>query len=401
MAERVLVLEHSPVIGASHQLRVLPRVQSVLHSQFQRVSPNTWSVIPMAIAITNPTPRQRKKSAVVLADVDARFTQDLQAYAAKLSVEEIRDLVDTYYQLQELRKALDNRLRAVQQGADTNPVLTFFSERLTRLEGQINKALGIAAGAHTAGAWMQQFVGIGSVLSAGFLAHLDVTQAPTASHFISFAGLNPAAKWISRKEAGELVAEFCAEGVTDESLEKLAAHINRPLERVKHGAKKKERDGTVTGGYERDSLQKYLAKRPWNAKLKTHLWRLGDVLVKFQNHPQAPLWCLVYQQRKALETQRSESGQHAEVAAELLRTKKWGKTTEAFKAYTAGRLPQGQIHNRATRYAVKLFLAHLHTVMYESHFGKPAPKPYIIAHDERHTRYVPPPAWPLQQNTSP
>lgn len=58
---------------------------------------------------------------------------------------------------------------------------------------------------------------------------------------------------------------------------------------------------------------------------------------------------------------------------------KIGKTTEAYAAYSAGRLPPGHLHARAKRWAVKLFLAHWHAVAYRSHFGVPAPKPYVLS----------------------
>ena len=44
-----------------------------------------------------------------------------------------------------------------------------------------------------------------------------------------------------------------------------------------------------------------------------------------------------------------------------------------------GILPDGHIHARAKRYAVKLFLAHLHSVWYEIEFGREPPLPYAIA----------------------
>jgi hypothetical protein len=56
-------------------------------------------------------------------------------------------------------------------------------------------------------------------------------------------------------------------------------------------------------------------------------------------------------------------------------------------------LPPAQIDNRARRYAVKLFLAHLHHVWYETEFGEAPPKPYPIA-IMGHAHYIMPPGWP-------
>jgi len=60
-------------------------------------------------------------------------------------------------------------------------------------------------------------------------------------------------------------------------------------------------------------------------------------------------------------------------------------------AYEAGRLPDARIHLRAERYAVKLFLAHLHEVWFTHHYGRPPPAPYPIAHGgHAHVIAVPP-----------
>ena len=71
-----------------------------------------------------------------------------------------------------------------------------------------------------------------------------------------------------------------------------------------------------------------------------------------------------------------------------------GKNTDAYKAYSIGQLPPAHIHARAERYATKLFLAHWHHVAYESHFGTPPPKPYVIEH-MGHAHYIAPPNWPM------
>ena len=45
-----------------------------------------------------------------------------------------------------------------------------------------------------------------------------------------------------------------------------------------------------------------------------------------------------------------------------------------------GKLPDGRLHLRAQRYAVKLFLAHWHEVAYRNRYDKAPPLPYPIAH---------------------
>jgi DNA modification methylase len=67
-------------------------------------------------------------------------------------------------------------------------------------------------------------------------------------------------------------------------------------------------------------------------------------------------------------------------AATKLEKFKIGKTTDAYKAYSIGKLPPAHIHARAKRYAVKLFLSHLHETMHEIEHGTTPPLPYALAH---------------------
>ena len=61
-----------------------------------------------------------------------------------------------------------------------------------------------------------------------------------------------------------------------------------------------------------------------------------------------------------------------------MKSKNIGKTTDAYKAYIQGKLPPAHIQQRAERYAVKIFLSHLHEFWYEQHYGEKPPKPFAI-----------------------
>jgi hypothetical protein len=78
-----------------------------------------------------------------------------------------------------------------------------------------------------------------------------------------------------------------------------------------------------------------------------------------------------------------------------LREKNFGAETEARKHYEAGKLPPARLHMRALRYSVKLFLSHLHQVMFADYHGKPAPAPFPLEKLVGHTHVVPIPNWPF------
>lgn len=258
-----------------------------------------------------------------------RLSRDLSKAARTLTDTEARYLINSYYIMQDSRLRSNNQVRALTEAEKPNSVLVWLAEQGATLEGQIKRALDQYTQAHKMGSWMREIHGIGPVLAAGLLAHIDITKAPTVGHIWRFAGLDPTTTW----NKGE--------------------------------------------------------RRPWNADLKTLCWKVGQSFMKFSND-NACYYGHVYRKRKEFETTRNEQNGNTEAAAKGLA--RVGKTTEAYKYYAAGKLPPAQIDARARRYAVKLFLSHLHNVWYEKHFGVPAPLPYpiaILGHDRSH--YIPPP----------
>ena len=76
------------------------------------------------------------------------------------------------------------------------------------------------------------------------------------------------------------------------------------------------------------------------------------------------LYGKLWRKQKDLYIARNEAGLYTERSAEILKTKNYGKDTDAYKSYSVGKLPPAHIHAMARRYAVKLFLAHLHHIMH-------------------------------------
>lgn len=256
-----------------------------------------------------------------------RLTRDIAVAAKQLSDSEARFLVDAYYMMQDDRKRAHNQLRALDEAKEPNLVLYWLANQSETLENQIKRALDQYTGGHLMGQWMRDIKGIGPVLSAGLLAHIDISRAPTVGHIWRYAGLDPTQKW----EKGQ--------------------------------------------------------KRPWNAQLKVLCWKIGQSFMKLSNDEEC-FYGRIYRERKAYEIARNDSGANAEIAK--LGAERVGKTTDAYKHYTSGKLPPAQIDARARRYAVKLFLAHLHGEWFEKHHGRPAPLPYPIAH-LNHAHVIPAP----------
>lgn len=262
------------------------------------------------------------------------LAKDMILAASTISSQEARFLVDYYYLCQEDRKRANNQMDALSKTGEPNQVVTYLAEQANTLEVQVKKMLDAYTDGHPIGKWIKNHYGIGPVIAAGMLAHIDITKAPTAGHIWSFAGLNPNAVW----EKGK--------------------------------------------------------KRPWNADLKTLTWKLGQCLMKFANHEDC-YYGHIYQKAKAEYVTKNENGLYSEQAKRDLESGKYRKkdyddtdgvvdeTDEGFKKaefyLKQGKLPPAQIDARARRYAVKIFLSHLHQVWYEWHFKVPAPKPFALA----------------------
>ncbi len=248
-----------------------------------------------------------------------RLSRDLRTAAATMSATEARFLVDGYYMIQENRIRADAQVRSMMADGEPVDLLVWLGEQMRSLENQVKASLDKYSAGHPVGKWARSVTGVGPVIAAGLLAHIDINKAPTAGHIFSFAGLNPMAKW----EKGQ--------------------------------------------------------KRPWNAQLKTLCWKLGESFVKVQGN-EKDVYGKLYVQRKAEEIAKNEAGEFAEQAEAALAAKRIGKTTDAYKAYSQGKLPPAHIHARAKRWAVKIFLSNLHEVWFELHFGERAPAPYPFAH---------------------
>ena len=268
-----------------------------------------------------------------LLDPLIRIGRDLRMAGLTLGDNEARFLVDYYYIVQDDRKRAYQQESALNTAEEPHQVITWLAENSRRIEDSIKGALAAYADGQPMCQWAQSIIGIGPIISAGLHAHIDVTKSPSTSNLWSFAGVNPEAHW----ERG--------------------------------------------------------AKRPWNAGLKVLAWKAGESFVKTCNHRDS-FYGPYYQRWKAEEETMNAAGKFADQAAEKLKTTRIGKTTEAYKHYSAGFLPPAHVHSRATRKVRKLFLSHWWTVAYEMHYGQPpSVMPYVV---DRlgHKDYVAPPNWP-------
>jgi len=305
-----------------------------------------------------------------------RLNKDLKTAATALTQNEVRLFIDLYYQVQDFRIACANIVRS--QPGEPSALSQYIFNNFKVFEKDIAAAMGAFAAHYKVGQWLQSIYGIGPIISAGLLAHLDVRKAKTPGNFLSFAGM---------------------------------------IEPTRQPWEKKQ-------------------KRPWNAKLKTLVTvRMGETFVKFSGKDEC-VYGKLYVKRKQLLIRQNAAGKFSDHALE--RSKDVKQNTIAYQWYSGQypakvmsksffllslaqreqmmkrcrhdvtglpMLPPAHIHARARRYVAQMVLSHLHLVMYEDYYGKTYEfKPYVHSehydktspgHDgKEHIHIMMPPGWP-------
>lgn len=332
---------------------------------------------------------------------DPALKKDLRQSAEMIGPEQARFLVDTYYAKQDERIRQQGRIRAMEESEEPHAHIQAVFDFAEAQEHEIRYWLDKYSAAHPVGKWMRYHKGVGPVIAAGFLAHLDITRALYAGQFWSFAGLNPEAAWIGGAKAKKAILAFVDPKYTISPVQ--IVDIAKGLEccpkwlaRRAYRLVTESPDVPVQGfAREMDDLEyiepliagldikvkhvvEALSKRPWNTALKTLCWKLGESFIKVSNRDGA-IYGELFRQRKEAEVEWNRSGKNAETATATLEKKNIGRTTMAYKAYEQGKLPDAQVNARARRWVVKVFLSHLHEVWWEHEYGKKPPEPYAIS----------------------
>jgi transposase IS116/IS110/IS902 family protein len=365
-----------------------------------------------------------------------------EGIAEGLTAERARWLVDFYYAVQDYRIQASGQVRSIKQDADQGPQVPLFEWVLKQMEvseKEISKALSDYSNGQVAGRWARTITGIGPTLAAGLLAHIDIERAPTAGHIWSFAGLNPEMKWekgqkrpynaklkvicwrigdsfvkqsgrayetVTSESTDDLERAASKDGIDEEerAVQTESAVQEEPVDNAESAGvheravsaestmdeERADRDES-TGPRERAASGESADEKE-RADESESTVSIERVLLAEPAKPE-DLYCWLYARRKKQEIERNDAGVFsAQAARSLLERKIRDKGLRA--TYEAGKLPPGRLDLRARRYAVKLFLAHLHHVLYEDHFEESPPKPYILTREE-HVHYIGPPGWPL------
>jgi hypothetical protein len=266
-----------------------------------------------------------------------KLGRDVKRGATSLSIDEARFLVGNYYTLQDNRIREDGQIREMVKSGEPHEVLKWLSAQSEALENEIKKVLSYYSDGFQLGRWARSICGIGPVITAGLLAHVDFDKCKTAGSIWRFAGLDPSSTW----DKGQ--------------------------------------------------------KRPWNAALKVLAWKAGMSFVKVNSNDKDVYGHLIAAKQEQL-TLQNEALQFKDAAAAVL-ARSPNHAQKAI--YATGKLSPGHIFSRARRYGVKLFLAHFFEVGWRLKFDCEPPKPFIFTEQAKalglgdHTHFMGAPNWPL------
>lgn len=301
-----------------------------------------------------------------------KLTKELRKSAKTVDDAQARILVDNYFRVQRMRITFENQIRAIRQGVDHGPtnVLEFFVEQFSTMENEVRKALDIYGRNHPLGAWPRSIHGIGPVLCASLMAHIDIKVARTAGSIWRLAGLDPSVKWMSREKTIDAVSEIWTPKtqLTEETLARLNIFFGRKL-------------GPEALKFTREEMCKKLARLPWNQSLKVTAFKISLSMVMHANtgKDKFSYGREVYHPRKLYEIEQNERGAYAEQARQILSSKNYGMDTKARAYYEQGKLPPGHIDSRGRRFCVKKFLSDMFSVWYWQTHNVAPPKPYAFA----------------------
>jgi hypothetical protein len=286
-----------------------------------------------------------------------------------VSAQDIRAIVDLYYQIQDFRIATANQTRERTSAYFAD----WINKQLQVLEDQMKCVLETWSERDPTAKWARSVKGIGPVIATSLSAFIDIEKAKTVSALWRFSGQDPSMKWIGRKKARKIVVRM------EENFKSPKDAIPAIAKETKFSIDALERFAKVygEGKITWDSLEKAASRCPWNAKLKTLIWKIGDSFVKSSNKG-SYFGEQIYRKRKILEHERDANGEHAQIAAEALNEHRF-KDATVIATYKKGKLPLGRLELRARRKAQKLFLSLWWEVAFRNHFGKEPPIPYSIA----------------------
>lgn len=323
----------------------------------------------------------------------ASISKKVKESVVNINRSELRFLVDSYYQRQKIRKSTENQIRSLKQGFDSSneendipSALSWIALNQKNEETQIKKMLESYVLNDPVGRWAMSNMGVGPISTAAFLAYFDIDKATHYGQFWSYAGLNNNNNpWLGTNKATIFVNGWLKnhpdenpKDISDNIVVDACVTYNRTYASSINQSYDKNKLESGKKVITKNSVIAWLSKPPYNLKLKTVCWNLGESFLKVSNKEKS-LYGRLIKERMVYEKSKNEKGEYAEEAKKKLESCNiQDKKTK--EIYESGKLPDGHILERCKRYAVKIFISHLFEAMWYNKYHVQAPVPYPIEH---------------------
>lgn len=328
----------------------------------------------------------------------ASISKEVKKSMANVSDDQIRVIIDAYYQTQAARIALQNQVRSVAQGYDETSdenimAIQWLLRDYENRENQIKKMISEYVKHVPVCSWAMSIKGIGPLFAANLYSYIDMDVCKHANQFLNYCGLNDNnIPWLGKEKAEKIVNEAWekfglkkSDKVTDDVLMEVAQKSGRKFETVLRGFRS-HKEKTPSNS-DRVALSKYLAKPPYNKELKTVCYLIGEAFLKVSNR--GSKYGEIYRERKAWETAQNEKLAYKDQAERLLKEKNFDKSTPTYEFLSQGKLSPAHINQRAKRYATKIFLTHFFEACWIDKYHTAPPVIYPIAFQD-HVDYIEP-----------
>lgn len=242
----------------------------------------------------------------------------LSGEAPPLDRQTVKYFVQMYYSMQKQRIIANRQAEVLAERGQPHALTNWLYRQSVILEKNVYDVLDYYTKneAGWTGAWLRSIPGIGPVTAGGMIGYIDIENATVAGKIWSYAGL----------AVGQ-------------------AHVR--------GVQSK-----------------------FNPAFKTICWKVSQSFV-YLGDREDNFYGQIIRERKAKEIALNDAGNFADQAKEQL---KKNIKSENFKStLEKGKLSPAHLQARAMRYGVKIFLSHLHEVMYFERYGILPPMPFVIA----------------------
>lgn len=288
--------------------------------------------------------------------LDKRLLEEIRNPQDPYFTEELKTLVLWYYSSQRLRIRFSNRIKSISKKdkipLKSSEILLWMTGQSKQLETQIQTMLKRYIDLHPLGYVFRQTPGCTSVGAASILSLIDWNKVHSAGSIWKWALLDPENKLRKSRVNEQLKRALWMEGA------RMIAYggATSPYYNIYLERKWYEWEKNLRGEYE---SQAFLNMNRVGEKSQSYLWYTGRC------NPKLAKICL-YETGKPTTADCYDGGFHIPM------------------------LSPSHIHNRAARYMIKVFVAHLYHRWHEYRYDKPPKKPYVLT-NLMHAEYWEPP----------